>query len=284
VVLPVTALAAGIVSYLVAADAGLRTPVQRWQEVFGRAPTPADVPALLQVIAWLAPFLLVFGATMLAAALAAWMLGGRRRRPPRWPGTGAVWLLAAVCAGVPTLLWHLDPRLVVVSAGKAAEPVAGSRSAQERAARNAAHLAALMQAGGLVRSLARPDDVVATNRAYVPGPAASPVRDNREFVVSAVTGLRTEVSGYGYTGRNLAAWDKVLGRYERQPFWDQARLRAELDLVTRPSAPAVADAYRRGVRWIVADETFGPVSPALEQLTDPVFQRDRVHVYRLPAP
>jgi hypothetical protein len=99
--------------------------------------------------------------------------------------------------------------------------------------------------------------------------------------VSGVTGLRTDVSGWGYATRNQASWTTIRGSFLRTRFWDPARLERELQLIANPTRPSLATAYRQGTRWIVADEAFGPVSPRLAELSDQQFNKDGVHVYRL---
>jgi hypothetical protein len=73
--------------------------------------------------------------------------------------------------------------------------------------------------------------------------------------------------------------------YTLAPFWDQPRLDAELALIKGPTAENLATAYRdRGVRWIVADERSGRVSPQLATLTDIVSRTDGVWLARLRTP
>jgi hypothetical protein len=141
---------------------------------------------------------------------------------------------------------------------------------------------ALFEAGRYLRLHADPGDVVATNRVYNGRVAAG--RDNRDFSVSAFSGLRSDVGGFGYAPRMLQAV-KPGESYVLAPFWDQPRLDAELALVEKPTAETLAAAYRtRGVRWIVADERSGPVSSQLATLTDLVSRVDGVWLARLRPP
>jgi hypothetical protein len=141
---------------------------------------------------------------------------------------------------------------------------------------------ALQRAGDVVRRSAAPDDVVATNRYRIIDNGAW--GDARDFTVSAFTGRRTDVSGYAYAPRNFARSEAIGSSYPSTTFWDPPRLEAELALVTAPTEEGLARAWRRGTRWVVADERAGPVSPVLATLTDRVFLEDGVHVYRLRPP
>ena len=102
------------------------------------------------------------------------------------------------------------------------------------------------------------------------------LKDNRDFSVSALSGLRSDVGGYGYAPRLLELSRPGVSNTVL-PFWDQPRLDAELALIERPTAEDLATAYRTlGVRWIVADERSGPVSSDLERLADVVSHDDGV--------
>ena len=116
------------------------------------------------------------------------------------------------------------------------------------------------------------------------GPAG--LKDNRDFSVSALSGLRSDVGGYGYAPRlrRAVAARRVHTRSCRSgtsPGCD-----AELALIERPTARGpLATAYRTlGVRWILADERSGPVSSDLERLADVVSRDDGVWLARLRPP
>lgn len=272
--------AAAAVSLGTVYSLGLESPLQRWRVVFGEPPSAAEVPALAQVTPWLQPMCLVLGAALLIGSLAAWYIG-RRRPLGRSPSCAlALWLVAVLSAGAPDLVRHLAPEATSVLARPPVDAVAQA-AAVERASREARHMAALLDAGRCVRQLSSPDDVVATNRIHRAGPGPNRVRDNREFAVSAVTGLRTELSGYGYSSRSIGSWQGTFLPYTRQPFWDQERLETQLELVEHPTPASLRAAGARGVSWILADERHGPVSPELAGLVEQVFTSDGVHVYRL---
>jgi hypothetical protein len=276
-------VAVAVVSLGIAAASGLDSPLQAWRVEFGRAPTVDEVPAAQQVAAWLRPLGLALGSALLLGSMAAWLLGRHDRGGRRRSAVGAVWLVAVLAAGAPGVAWHVAPEATSLMTRSPQDPEAAALSAQ-RAASTATHMTALIEAGRCVRRLAAPDDVVATNRVYSKGPAVTPIRDNREFMVSAVTGLRTDVSGYGYADRVVSSWSRTFNSYSRQPFWDQGRLQAQAALISDPTPEALAAARARGVRWVVADETSGRVSPRLSELAEPVVVRDRVHVYRIGSP
>ena len=145
---------------------------------------------------------------------------------------------------------------------------------------------ALFAAGQYLREHADPHDVIATNRVWNgPAPGPNDHRDNRDFSVAALSGLRTDVSGYGYAPRMVRSPPAGGLPYFKAPFWDPERLAEELALVTDPTRARLAAAYHdRGVRWIVADERSGPVSTALAGLTDVVMHRDGVWLARLRPP
>ena len=68
------------------------------------------------------------------------------------------------------------------------------------------------------------------------------------------------------------------------PFWDQPKLDAELGLIESPTTAPLAEAYRSGIRWILADERSGPVDPDLTRLTDVIMHADGVWLARLRTP
>lgn len=220
---------------------------------------------------WLAPTLTTLGVLVLVVTL-VWLVG-RRSPDVLHRGTWAALLVvAAVGAGGFAVLQSLAP-LSDPGTPRSASP------ATDRAKRPAIS-PALFQAGQYLRSHASPSDIVATNRVWSGlSPAGRP--DNRDFSVSALSGLRTDVGGYGYAPRLLEGLQPGVP-YTVAPFWDQPRLDAELALVRNPTPAGLEAAYRtQGVRWIVADERSGPVSPDLARLTDVVSRVDGVWLARL---
>jgi hypothetical protein len=226
---------------------------------------------LEQAWTWIAPPVAVLAALLILATLARRVLPRARRRVAgSW---AALVALLAFAAWTPALLGAL---------AIGADPGTPTTRSASDPAHPPAVTPALFQAGQYLRRHADPNDVVATNRVWngVHGKAG---KDNRDFSVSALSGLRTVVGGYGYAPRLLEGL--APGRsYILLPFWDQARLDDELALIEAPTAQRVADAYRSGTRWILADERSGPVSPDLARLTEVVTHDDGVWLARLRVP
>ena len=157
-------------------------------------------------------------------------------------------------------------------------------SAEGKAEPRPAVSPALFEAGQYLRVHADPRDIIATNRIWN-GRTNAGYRDNRDFSVVALSGLRTDVSGYGYAPRMLQAASMDGVPYFYAPFWDPARLAVRAGPRQRPTRATLDAAYRdRGIRWIVADERSGAVSPELARLTDVVMHRDGVWLGRLRPP
>ena len=145
---------------------------------------------------------------------------------------------------------------------------------------------ALWEAAAVVRRTGSVDDVVVTNRRCL---QTAPVLDRqvcdpREFTVAALTGRRTGVSGWAYAPTSLARAATTPGGYARMPFWDPARLAAQLDLVERPTPERAAAAWARGERWVLADRAAGPVSARLADIGEVLLDRDGIVLVRLSAP
>ena len=250
--------------------------VRRFLRSGGRRPSALTRPhgEAEAIVAWFTPTLgLLVGLGVVVTA--AWLVR-RRSSVPVVRGTWVALLAVAVAAGgVRALAPALSPFKHL--------RVATSPSAATDRDRRPAVTPALFEAGQYLRLHAAPSDVVATNRVFN-GVSASGRPDNRDFAVSALSGLRTDVGGYGYAPRVLQL-DKPGQSYVVAPFWDQPRLDAELALIKGPTAENLATAYRdRGVRWIVADERSGRVSPQLATLTDIVSRTDGVWLARLRTP
>jgi hypothetical protein len=221
--------------------------------------------------AWAGRTLLLVGTILLVVTL-GW--GAMGRRPGGRPA-GAWGGLLALAVLIPGL-WSLTPALrvgVVPGVPVSAQPGAGSPVSP-----------ALYAVGQYLRQHAEPHDIIATNRVWN-SPVLSDHSDNRDFSVAALSGLRTDVSGYGYAPRMLQTASDAGVPYQLAPFWDPSRLADELMLVTGPTRAGLDAAYRdRGIRWIVADERSGPVSAALQDLTDVVMHQDGVWLARLRPP
>ncbi|GAA2744853.1 hypothetical protein GCM10009868_24130 [Terrabacter aerolatus] len=227
---------------------------------------------------WASPTLLLVGVLLVVVTL-AWGARTLRREQPRAGSWGGLLALAALAIGLLALVPALKIG-VTPGAPVSAAPGPMKGKAEPRPAVSPS----LYAAGQYLRQHADPDDVVATNRIWN-GRTPAGYRDNRDFSVVALSGLRTDVSGYGYAPRMLQTASEVGVPYFYAPFWDQPRLDAELALVTSPTRAMLDAAYReRGIRWIVADERSGAVSPSLATLTDVVMHQDGVWLARLRTP
>ena len=239
--------------------------------------TPGALDVWQLLWAWASSTLLFVGMILLVVTLGWRAIGSRGVARPAgaW---GGLLVLSVFGSG----LWALTPALqigVIPGPPVSAEPVpVGSGQP--------AISPALFAAGQYLREHADPHDIIATNRVWNgPAPGPDDHRDNRDFSVAALSGLRTDVSGYGYAPRMVRSPPAGGLPYFKAPFWDPERLAEELALVTDPTRARLAAAYHdRGVRWIVADERSGPVSTALAGLTDVVMHRDGVWLARLRPP
>jgi hypothetical protein len=279
----VAAAAGAVVTFLLAARAGSVSPLDAW-----RAERPGEVPgswlgARQQVLAWAAPTL-VLVAVAVVATVAAVVLGGRptvagmRRR-----AGGVLVVLVAGLAGAGMVTTVRD-----VGSGRPAAVSARVDAVITRNPEKSRLLVSptLREAAELVRTSGSPWDVVVTNRACLQTATALEGRtcDPRDFVVSALTGRRTGVSGWAYAPTSLARAAEVPGGYARMPFWDPVRLAQQRALVEQPTAARVAAAWARGERWVLADRAAGPVSAALASFGDVLVDRDGIVLVRLAPP
>ncbi|GAB3877882.1 hypothetical protein [Terrabacter terrigena] len=250
--------------------------VRRLARSTGRHPAELAGPHTdaMAIWAWFEPTL-AFLVGLVVVITVAWLVRRRSARP-LLRGTWAALLVLAVFAGGARIL---APDL---SLSSNPGPARSQPRPTDRPPRPVVP-PALFDAGQYLRQHADPTDIVATNRVYN-GRFKSGVGDNRDFSVAAFSGLRNDVAGFGYAPRMLQ--DVKPGEsYILAPFWDQPRLDAEQALIEKPTAENLAAAYRtRGVRWIVADERSGPVSPDLATLTDLVSRTDGVWLARLRTP
>ncbi len=272
---------AALVGVVAASGAIVAVGGRRLLRTDGTRPGPVASPLEAaswgeRVWTWLAPTLVVV-TVMVVVATAAWLVR-RREGGGAKAGTWAALLAVAVLAAGTT---RLAPSLSLTN--NPGPPRSASPS--DDPGRRPGVTQALFEAGQHLRQHADPSDVIATNRVWS-GVTPAGLKDNRDFSVSALSGLRSDVGGYGYAPRLLQTSQHGV-RHTVMPFWDQPRLDAELALIERPTAEALATAYRTlGVRWIVADERSGPVSSDLERLADVVSHDDGVWLVRLrpPAP
>jgi hypothetical protein len=236
----------------------------------------ADARARELLLAWAQP------AAMLAAGLVvAGLLGWLVARPalPRRASRGAAAAFVGLAAASANLV-------VLVPMLRSDAPTVTERQAMIKVHEDLEHppiTKALFDAGAYLRANAAPTDIVATNRVFN-GTTKAGGQDNRDFAVPAVSGLRADVAGFGYAPRMLDRPRDGIA-YMLAPFWDPPRLAAEQALITDPTPATLAAAHEEGgIRWILADERSGPVSPLLDSLTDPVIVADGVHLYRVRPP
>ncbi len=138
----------------------------------------------------------------------------------------------------------------------------------------------------MVRREAGPEDVVVTNRSCTQTAAVLAHRqcDPRDFVVTALTGRRTEVAGWAYAPESLRRAGETVGGYSRMPFWNAPRLAAARTVVEAPTAQSVSREWARGARWVLADRAAGPVSGELARFGQVLVDRDGVVLVRLRPP
>jgi hypothetical protein len=269
----------------VAAWAGTTSPHAVWAAHAPKGVVPgAWLGAREQLLAWSAP-VAVLGAGAIAVAGGALALTGRLRRasasgPVRWAtAAGALALVAGGAVSTWEAATNGDGESVAVRLAAYRPNPHSSRPADT---------AALVRAGRVVAEQAAADDVVATNRMCAQGWSAVTAAlrcDPRDFSVAAFTGRRTDVGGWGYADREVAAsWD-VPGGYRAVPFWDPARLAAARAVVESPTPEVIRAAWQdRGVRWVLADRSAGPVSDHLADFGTVVFDNGGVIVVRLAPP
>ncbi|MDP9220204.1 MAG: hypothetical protein M3P23_06655 [Actinomycetota bacterium] len=263
------ALAFGAVSALVVSlAAGGHSPLVGWQARFDARPLAAQVSELGQIWGWSWPLVTV-SALAVALAVAVWV-GSRSSRVALLTGFTA--LLGVGCFATAALVVGADP------------PTLPQAYASSGSNRPPALTRDLLTAGDWLRAHARSTDVVAVNRACV---SSSNQRCSaQQFTVTAATGLRSDVDGWAFAGRNVqAAWDSDTTRYPFLPFWDQARLDRELQAFTAPRATAYAELYADGVRWLLADRP-SPALPTtqIDALADRELTLGTVLVWRLRPP
>lgn len=281
----VLAAGVGAVSTAVIASwAGSRSPLAEWRQsrpdarVPGAWLTPGE-----QLLAWGAPTLALLAAAVVATIVGVLLCGRPDAAGIRRRASGVLVVLVAGLAGGGLVATARDigsgrPHLVAARV----QDVVDRNPPQSRLLVSPA----LREAAALVRGAGSADDIVVTNRACLQ-PAAVVARrtcDPRDFVVSALTGRRTGVSGWAYAPESLARAADVVGGYARMPFWDLGRLAEQRALVEQPTAERAAAAWTRGERWILADRAAGPVSDDLASVGEVLLDRDGVVLVRIAPP
>jgi hypothetical protein len=267
--LVVTGLAA---STAVAIAAGSLSPVLQWTATYGRAPSARRLSVFLQIWQWSWPLLTVL-AVSAVCVIGAW-LASRRLRIGLLAGFAVI--LGVGCFATSALAVGADP------------PSATQRRAADQSGQPPALTRDLVTAGTWLGHHDQPSDVVAVNRACLPNPALKTLRacTSQDFTITFATGLRSDVEGWAYAGRNVEdAWSSPYLRYNHLPFWDPSRLDAELDAFSTPSQASYDALYRSGVRWLLADR---PSTPLPLAQIDAFAQREltlpSVTVWRLRPP
>ncbi len=276
------------VALVVARAHPLESPRARWVAE-GFAGRVVSVRLRAQELAWLLPHAELWGVACAALVVVAVVLAlvTAVRRRGRWRRIWSVSLvLATTCAlgtGLPATWLHLH-RADGITERQAAE----AASARAVAAGNTVVTPDLFAAGEYVRNHSEPSDVVATNRICTRPTRlrADRLCDAREFAIPALTGRRTDVSGWAYSDRAVSHAFTLARSYVFQPFWDPTRLDQEQAAITEPTESLLDTLWsERGVRWIIADRRVGPVAEKeLDQLADRRFTAPEVDVWQLRAP
>lgn len=143
-----------------------------------------------------------------------------------------------------------------------------------------------VRAAQWIRDHSDVDDVVVTNVLCSNGSTREvDVCDNQTFWVTAYAERRTVVSGWGYTATsNGLASEAGLANSWQLPFWDQPRLDAVRDFLSRPTTSGARQLAERGACWVLAVPGHDEVSPFLPEVAAPAFRAGDVVVYRLPSP
>jgi hypothetical protein len=273
-------VACGVIAWVIGV-----VPIVAWRKEFGHAPNKHQVSAITQGLAWSQPVVWTAIACAVIALVGLGLTWGARRRasirPTAWAAALAVAALLGG-GGFGTLL-HLHR-----SDGLSSQQAIAAWATDNRVRH--AHVLTTrdyISAAYAIRDRATPDDIVATNMVCLVRASArraGAICDPRDFTAAAYTGLRTDVSGWAYTQHALALGWVTRGGYTNVPYWDPARLAAERALIEDPTRAALDAAYRRGVRWILADRQSGSVSPRLDQLAIRIYAKGGAFAYRLLAP
>lgn len=182
-----------------------------------------------------------------------------------------VTLVAALAMG-----WSV-PHTLAVTVGEAVD----TTQANEVAAVAPRLPAAKQRAAVWLGDHAAADDVVVTN-AHCFKFTDSGRCDARGFWISALSGQRVLLEGWGYTAANALTRVHPKLTYELQPSpWPQ-RLQQSDQAVTAPSAELLSRLARyHGARWVFADRTVDAPSPRLNDLAMLRFANQDVMIFEL---
>ncbi|NII70365.1 hypothetical protein [Microbacterium ulmi] len=203
---------------------------------------------------------LAWTAAVLAAAAAAIGLAlalRRRQRRPSLPSSiAAAFVVGVIIASLPYSV--LGP-------------------ASSASARSSLSLAQSEAAEWLSQNTT-PDQIMAVNDHCLGD--ESEKCDSRVWWVSGLAGRRVLVESWSYVAASTALEPSSVVR----PVFDEKLLEFNQELFASPSRDTLREAYRLGVRYLIATEGESSVSPELAVLAEPVYSDSLVTIYRVPRP
>lgn len=140
-----------------------------------------------------------------------------------------------------------------------------------------------VQAATWIRDHTSPDTVIATNSHCLSGKTA-PNCDARSFWVSGMSERQTFIEGWAYTAAAHKAHGVDRRSYSRQPFSDPQAYEMNERAIGSADPDAIKYLQDRGVTYLFAVTSVSPVSSALNQEADLVYQTKTVRIYRLKSP
>lgn len=127
-------------------------------------------------------------------------------------------------------------------------------------------------------------DVLATNAHCRPGQSYAKFCDARGFWISALSGRRVLLEGWGYTPEASAEWGVGDRPTAQQPSPWPDRLELSQEVFAEPDTEVVGDLRDRGVTWLVGVRGAGPISDDLDRLATEAFDNGEVAIYRISDP
>lgn len=86
------------------------------------------------------------------------------------------------------------------------------------------------------------------------------------------------------SGNKAVELEKINGlTYKRQPFWDQAKLKANDGFFASPSRGEAEALCAYGASYAVLDRRYQPSLPRLDRVADRIYTNATVEIYRLPC-